>query len=169
MKNKVIWLTGLSGSGKTTIAKKIVELGIEGIQLDGDVIREGLCKDLGFSYEDRKENIRRIAELSKIFIKNKKSCICTFISPTKEIRALAKSIIGSENFIEIYINTPLEVCISRDVKGHYKKAKQGKIKNFTGIDSLYEPPENPDLVLDCYNLNVDKSAKILFEYLNKIN
>lgn len=166
---KVVWLTGLSGAGKTTIAKKVVELGFNAIELDGDIVRAGLCKDLGFTQEDRKENIRRIAELSKIFCSNDMNCICSFISPTEEIRELAKNIIGKDNFIEVYINTPIKICELRDTKGLYKKAKSGLIKHFTGIDSIYEPPKNPNFILDCYNYSPNESAKKLFEYLKYLD
>jgi len=165
--NKVIWLTGLSGAGKTTIATNVNNLGLDLVLLDGDVLREGLCKDLQFTISDRRENIRRVAEVAKLFIENNKSCICSFISPTKQIRDLAKSIIGEENFIEVYVNTPFNICENRDTKGLYKLAKEGKIKNFTGLDSIYEKPEKPDLVLDCYNNSVGKSSKILFEFIKK--
>lgn len=165
---KVIWLTGLSGAGKTTIATKVKNLGLDLVLLDGDVLREGLCKDLQFTISDRKENIRRVAEVAKLFVDNNKSCICSFISPTKQIRDLAKSIIGAENFIEVYVNTPFNICENRDTKGLYKLAKEGKIKNFTGLDSIYEKPEKPDLVLDCFNHSVEKSSMILHEYLKKI-
>jgi adenylylsulfate kinase len=166
--NKVIWLTGLSGAGKTTIATKVINLGLDLVLLDGDVLREGLCKDLQFTISDRKENIRRVAEVAKLFINNNKSCICSFISPTNQIRDLAKSIIGAENFIEVYVNTPFNICENRDTKGLYKLAKDGKIKNFTGLDSIYEKPKNPDFILDCYNHSVEKSSIILYKYLKKV-
>ena len=163
--NKVIWLTGLSGAGKTTIATEVISLGLDLVLLDGDILRKGLCKDLQYTISDRKENIRRVAEVAKLFIDNNKSCICSFISPTKQIRDLAKSIIGEENFIEIYVNTPFDVCENRDPKGLYKLAKQGEIINFTGLDSVYEKPKKPDLTLDCYNNTVEKSSIILYDYL----
>ncbi len=165
---KVIWLTGLSGAGKTTIAEKVIELGYNATKLDGDIMRKGLCKDLGYTIDDRRENIRRVAEVSKILIKNNINCICSFISPTKEIRDLAKEIIGEQNFIEVHIDTPLNKCIERDTKGYYKKAKSGQLKNFTGINSVYEPPIQPNIKLNCFEIPPLESAKILFEYLNKI-
>lgn len=165
--SKVIWLTGLSGSGKTTIATNVKEKGLDVVLLDGDVLRDGLCKDLGFTMSDRTENIRRVAEVAKLFIDNNKSCICSFISPTKQIRDLAKSIIGENNFIEIYVNTPFQICKNRDVKGLYKLAAEGKIKNFTGLDSVYEPPESPTLILDCFKQSVEKSSVFLYEFLKK--
>lgn len=165
--SKVIWLTGLSGAGKTTIALNVKQLGLNLVMLDGDILRKGLCKDLMFSIGDRTENIRRVAEVAKIFINNNQSCICSFISPTNEIRNLAKSIIGKENFIEIFVNTPIEICEKRDTKGLYKLAKAGKIKNFTGLDSVYEKPEQSSLILDCYNNTIEESSSLLFEFLKK--
>jgi len=160
IKPKVIWITGLSGAGKTNLSKRLQKYFLEHenqkyVGLDGDVLRKGLCSDLGFSDEDRRENIRRVAELSKVFMENGQSCICSFISPTKKIRALARKIIGDDRFIEVYVNTPLEVCEKRDVKGLYKKARSGEIKKFTGIDSEYEAPENPEVIIDCSNQNLN--------------
>lgn len=146
-KGKVLWFTGLSGSGKSTVAKQLEKLmfekGFTTAILDGDNVRSGLTKNLSFSEEDRTENIRRIAEVSKLFTENGIVCLCCFVSPTKAIRALAKDIIGEDNFLEIFINTPLEICEQRDVKGLYKKARAGEVKNFTGIDAPFEAPENP--------------------------
>jgi len=140
-KAKVIWMTGLSGAGKTTIGAGIEkELNVRGYLtqvLDGDNIRTGISNNLGFSEEDRFENIRRIAEVSKLFLNCGIICINSFISPTKKIRSMAKEIIGENDFIEVYVNTPLEVCEQRDVKGLYQKAREGKIKNFTGIDAPF--------------------------------
>ena len=147
----VLWFTGLSGSGKSTIAneleKKLNEMGYHTYLLDGDNIRTGLNKDLGFSKEDRKENIRRIAEVAKLFVDAGLITITAFISPFREDREMAKEIIGEEDFIEVFVDTPLEECIKRDPKGLYKKALKGEIKNFTGIDSPYEPPEKPTIHL----------------------
>jgi adenylylsulfate kinase len=165
----VIWLTGLSGSGKTTLAeflgKELYEMGFLVKLLDSDSIRSGLNKDLGFSFSDREENIRRVAELSRILLECKIICINSFISPTEKIRQMAKEIIGSNNFIEIFLNTPLEICEKRDVKGLYKKAREGKINLFTGIDSLYENPLHPDLEIDTWNLTVRESAKKCLEVI----
>jgi adenylyl-sulfate kinase len=148
---KVIWFTGLSGAGKTTIAsgldRIILRRGYFTKMFDGDIIREGLCKDLGFSDADRIENIRRTAEVAKMFADHGLIVICSFISPTNQMREMVKSIVRPERFIEVYVNCTLEVCEKRDVKGLYKKARQGLIPNFTGIDSLYEPPEHPDIEL----------------------
>lgn len=172
---KVIWLTGLSGAGKTTIAKNFIRICNQNnlyniVNIDGDTLRSGVCSDLNFSIEDRKENIRRASEISNLFINNGINCICTFISPTEKIRALAKQIIGEENFIDIYINTPISVCMKRDVKGLYKKVKQGEITNFTGITSPFEKPKNPFYTLSGFEETPEESALKLFnrlkEYLN---
>jgi len=166
-RSKVIWCTGLSGAGKTTVAKNLERAlhyhGYLAQVLDGDNIRAGINRNLKFTEEDRRENIRRIAEVSKLLIHSGVITINSFISPTEEIRQLAKDIIGEENFIEIFVYAPLEVCEKRDVKGLYKKARAGEIKNFTGIDSPFEKPQNPDLVIDtdkysiqeCLNMAMD--------------
>jgi adenylylsulfate kinase len=171
---KVIWMTGLSGAGKTTLARNIeMELNKRGFLtqiLDGDNVRNGINNNLGFSPEDRYENIRRIAECSKLFINTGIICINSFISPTKDIREMAKDIIGSADFIEVYINAPLEVCEQRDVKGLYKKAREGKIKEFTGIDAPYEAPENPDIEIHTDEWSIEDSVeKCLEVILPKIN
>jgi len=149
---KVIWFTGLSGSGKTTLAANLEkELFFRRYfcqVLDGDNIRSGINNNLGFSREDRLENIRRISEVSKLLINTGMITICSFISPTDEIRQMARNIIGENDFIEIFLNTPLEVCEQRDTKGLYKRARAGEIKDFTGISSPFETPEHPDLVID---------------------
>ncbi len=159
---RVIWMTGLSGSGKTTIARAIeMELNSKGYLtqiLDGDNVRTGINNNLAFSEEDRYENIRRISEVSKLFVDCGIICINSFISPTKKIREMAKEIIGKENFLEVYINSSLEVCEQRDVKGLYKKARKGEIKNFTGIDSPFDVPENPDIELKTDELSIEDSA-----------
>lgn len=163
----VYWITGLSGAGKTTVATAVKEqLGKDFVLLDGDVMRKGLSKDLGFSIADRRENIRRVAEASKLLADNGKSCICTFISPTQEIRNLAKAIIGTDRFNEIYINTPITICEKRDPKGLYKKVRAGEIKEFTGISSVYEAPESPDLLLDCHTHSIEESVHQLLAYIN---
>jgi len=158
----VIWLTGLSGSGKSTIAaaveRALFEAGQFVVLLDGDNVRTGLCGDLGFSLEDRKENIRRIAETAKLFAAAGAQVLCSFVSPTRAIRAMASEIIGQDDFLEVFVNTPLAVCEARDVKGLYAKARAGEIKNFTGIDSPYEAPENPFLDLKTEHQTVEASA-----------
>jgi adenylylsulfate kinase len=148
-KARVVWMTGLSGSGKTTLAKylerKLQENGFFTKLLDGDNVRSGLNKGLSFSESDRNENIRRIAEVSKLFLDGGIICINCFVSPTAEIRQLAKDIIGEADFLEVYVNTPLEECEKRDVKGLYAKARKGEIKDFTGISAPFEAPENPTI------------------------
>ena len=167
--SKVIWLTGLSGAGKTTIAKglekKLYEQGYLSQVLDGDNIRSGINNNLGFSEDDRLENIRRIAEVSKLLINSGIITINSFISPTNNIRKIAKEIIGKENFIEIFINAPLSVCESRDTKGLYKKARDGKIKNFTGIDSPFEAPINPNIELKTDKLTIEDSIEKCLKYI----
>lgn len=170
--SKVIWLTGLSGSGKSTIAealeRKLYNNGYFAQVLDGDNIRSGINNNLGFSLEDRQENIRRIAEIAKLYLNSGIITLNSFISPTIEIRNFAKEIIGTDNFIEIYINAPIEVCEQRDVKGLYKKARKGLIKGFTGIDSPYEPPINPAIEIKTDQLPLDESVEQIFNYINPI-
>jgi len=167
--SKVIWLTGLSGSGKSTIAqyleKKLFELGFFAQVLDGDNIRDGINKNLGFSEEEREENIRRIAEIAKLYLHSGIITINSFISPTLKIRQLAKNIIGENDFLEIYINAPMEVCESRDVKGLYEKARKGLIKGFTGIDSPYEPPQNPSFEIRTDQRGIEESIEVITEFL----
>jgi len=167
---KVIWLTGLSGSGKTTIAealeREILRKGYFTKSFDGDVMREGINKDLGYSIGDRQENIRRTAEIAKIFFDYGSIVICSFITPTEEIRKIARSIIGRDNFIEIYVNAPLEVCEKRDPKGLYKKARGGFIKDFTGLDSAFEPPVTPDLEIRTDLWPVKKCVKYLMTHIH---
>lgn len=159
-KGLVLWMFGLSGSGKSTLARalenELFEKGVQTKLLDGDNLRSGINSNLSFSEEDRTENIRRAAEISKLFVENGEVVICSLISPTKEIRANAKEIIGDKNFREIYVNASFEVCAERDVKGLYKKALAGEIKNFTGLDAPFEAPENPFLELDTGNKSFDE-------------
>jgi adenylylsulfate kinase len=166
-KGKVVWLTGLSGSGKTTIAlqleKELYKLGFLVQILDGDNIRAGINNNLSFSEGDRTENIRRIAEVSKLFLNCGIITINCFVSPTKKMRQIAKKIIGKENYFEIFINADLETCEKRDVKGLYKKARNGEIKNFTGIDSQYEKPNNPSLEVNTSQLSIDQSIEIILK------
>lgn len=165
----MLWFTGLSGSGKSTIAialeKKLFARGYNCYLLDGDNVRAGLCNNLGFTAEDRSENIRRISEMSKLFVDAGVICINAFVSPTIEVRQMAKNIIGEEDFIEVYINTPLEVCEERDVKGLYKKARAGEIKNFTGIDAPYEPPLNPGLEIKTVEQDIEEACQIIINQL----
>ena len=166
---KVIWMTGLSGSGKTTIAvaleRALNEQGFLTQVLDGDNVRVGINNNLGFSEEDRTENIRRIAEVSKLFLNCGIITINCFVSPTIEIRANAKKIIGADNFLEVFVNTPIEICEKRDVKGLYKKARAGEIKNFTGIDAPFEAPQNPNIDIITDELTVEEAATQILEYI----
>lgn len=148
----VIWFTGLSGSGKSTLAHEVEERlhrgGARTFVFDGDNVRHGLCADLGFSMADRSENIRRIGELAKFFVEAGVIALTAFISPLRKDRERVRDRIGAKDFIEIYCRCPIEVCESRDVKGLYRRARLGEVKNFTGISSPYEEPEQPDLILD---------------------
>lgn len=168
---KVFWFTGLSGSGKSTLAigleRKLFDMGFEVVVLDGDNVRSGLNKNLSFSPEDRKENIRRVAEVAKLFISAGQVCFVTFISPTKELRDLAKEILGAEDFVEVFIDTPIEICEARDVKGLYKKARGGEIDNLTGIGAPYEPPENPDILICTKDKSVEESLDELYNQILK--
>ncbi|MCD4736342.1 MAG: adenylyl-sulfate kinase [Bacteroidales bacterium] len=168
-KSKVVWLTGLSGAGKTTIAthldEELYKRGYIGQILDGDNIRSGINNNLSFSEQDRYENIRRIAEISKLFMNCGIIIINSFISPTDKIRKMAMDIIGKENFIEIFVNAPIEVCEERDVKGLYAKARKGEIINFTGIDSPFEIPENCDIELNTDRQTVEESVSLALEHI----
>ncbi|MBK7870801.1 MAG: adenylyl-sulfate kinase [Saprospiraceae bacterium] len=170
--SKVLWLTGLSGSGKTAIAKrlerKLFEHGFFTQVLDGDNIRNGINNNLGFSLEDRMENIRRIAEISKLYLDSGVIVLASFISPTAEIRALAQKIIGAEDFVEVYINTPLEVCEARDIKGLYEKARRGEIKDFSGISSPYEAPLRPSIEIKTTEVSIGEAVNIIFQYLEPL-
>ncbi len=167
--SKVIWLTGLPCSGKTTIGsgveKELHKRGFFTQFLDGDNVRAGINNNLGFSEEDRKENIRRIAEVSKLFLYNGIITINCFVSPTREIRNQARNIIGKNNFIEVYVNTPVEICETRDIKGLYKKARKGEINDFTGINAPYEPPENPALEINTNEQTIEESINKILEYI----
>ena len=163
----VIWFTGLSGSGKTTLAQNLEKVlykrGFLTQVLDGDNIRSGINNNLKFTEDDRLENIRRIAEVSKLLINSGVITLNSFISPTKEIRDMAKEIIGKENFFEIYVNAPIEVCEERDVKGLYEKARRGEIKNFTGIDSPFNAPLDCDLEIKTNVLSIRDSVELILE------
>jgi len=168
-KAKVLWMTGLSGSGKTTIGlaleKELYKRGFLVMLLDGDLVRTGINKNLKFSVEDRKENIRRIAEVSKLFVNCGVMTINCFISPTDEIRAMAKNIIGKDDFLEVFVSAPLEICESRDVKGLYAKARKGEIQEFTGISSPFDIPPDPDLVLKTDQMSVEESVQCALEFI----
>ncbi len=148
-KSFILWFTGLSGAGKSTLAHRVEEMlferGCRTYVFDGDNVRHGLCSDLGFSIEDRRENIRRIGEMSKLFIDAGVIALTAFISPLRQDRDMVRSLVGEGDFIEIYCNTPLAICEDRDVKGLYRKARRGEIPEFTGISSPYEEPEHPEL------------------------
>lgn len=164
-----LWLTGLSGSGKSTLARgleqRLYEQGILTQVLDGDNVRTGINNNLGFSDADRTENIRRIAEVTKLFVQCGIVTICSFVSPTIAIRQLAQQIIGPQDFLEVYINAPLEVCEARDVKGLYKKARAGAIPDFTGITSPFEPPTAPHLEIQTNLQTPEQSVQLLFDFL----
>jgi adenylylsulfate kinase len=166
---KAIWMTGLSGSGKTTIAlaleKELFERGFLVQILDGDLVRSGINSNLRFSVDDRTENIRRIAEISKLFVGCGIITINCFISPTNSIRAMARNIIGAEDFIEVYMNSPLEVCEARDAKGLYAKARRGEIREFTGIDSPFDVPVRPDLELKTNELTIAETFQKALEFI----
>jgi len=168
-KARVIWFAGLSGAGKTTLAKRLEEELFARhfmVQiLDGDNIRSGINSNLGFSENDRRENIRRIAEVSNLFLNCGIIVINSFISPTREVRHLARDIIGKENFVEVYINSPLSVCEKRDVKGLYARARKGEIKDFTGIGAPFEVPADADLEIRTDLLSIEKSVEKLLEFL----
>ena len=163
----MVWFTGLSGSGKSTIAialeRELQQHGLLCRVLDGDNIRSGINNNLGFSPEDRKENIRRIAEIGRLFVDTGIITVAAFISPTNELRQMAAEIIGKDDFLEVYVSTPLEVCESRDVKGLYAKARRGEVKEFTGISAPFDIPEHPALSLDTSKLSVEESVKLLLE------
>lgn len=169
----MVWLTGLSGSGKSTIAnaleQELFNKNFHTYLLDGDNIRKGINKNLGFSEDDRKENLRRVAEIGKLMLDAGLICIGAFISPLKKDRILVKQIIGKENFFEIFVDTPLELCEARDVKGLYAKARRGEIKNFTGINAPYEKPEEANLVIKTEELTIDEAVlKIINNIENRI-
>ena len=166
---RVLWFTGLSGSGKSTIAIALERALFERAQfaqiLDGDNIRSGINANLGFSLEDRRENIRRIAEVAKLYKESGIITLCSFISPTLKMRAMARDIIGASDFSEVFIDTPLEICERRDVKGLYEKARAGEIKGFTGIDSPYEPPTDA-MHIRTQDRSVDACVQQILQELN---
>jgi len=172
-KATVLWFTGLSGSGKSTIAetveKELYKKGYLVKLLDGDNIRSGINSNLSFTIDDRLENIRRIAEITKLFLECGVIVLCSFVSPTKKIRSIAQSIIGESNFKEIYVDASLAECEKRDVKGLYALAREGKIKGFTGIDSPYEVPEQPSLTIQTEKLSAEDSSKMVLDLFLKHN
>ncbi|MBU3853565.1 MAG: adenylyl-sulfate kinase [Candidatus Paraprevotella stercoravium] len=172
-KGMMIWFTGLSGSGKSTIALSLErELDKRGILcriLDGDNIRSGINRNLGFSEEDRVENIRRIAEVGKLFVDTGIVTIAAFISPTNQLREMAAEIIGKDDFREIYVSTPLSVCEQRDVKGLYARARRGEIKDFTGVSAPFEAPEHPALSLDTSKLSLEEAVNQVLQLIFESN
>ena len=168
-KGVMLWFTGLSGSGKSTVAialeRELQKRGLLCRILDGDNIRSGINKGLGFTAEDRRENIRRIAEVAKLFVDTGIITIAAFISPSNDLRRMASDIIGAEDFKEVYISTPLEVCEARDVKGLYAKARRGEIKNFTGISAPFEAPEHPAFSIDTSKVSLEDSVKQILAFL----
>jgi adenylylsulfate kinase len=168
-KSTVLWFTGLSGSGKSTLAhaveERLFQLGLNTFVLDGDNVRHGLNKDLGFNDQARKENIRRISEAAKLMLEAGIITLTAFISPFKDERAMARSLMPHNDFLEIHCYCPLEVCEQRDVKGLYKRARNGEIKDFTGISSPYEAPLNPELRIDTHTLTLEESVQQVIELL----
>lgn len=170
-KSVIVWFTGLSGSGKSTLSHAVEEelhrLGCRTFVFDGDNVRHGLCSDLGFSIADRKENIRRIGEMAKLFIEAGVIALTAFISPLREDRERVRSRVPHGDFLEVYCRCPLEVCETRDVKGLYKRARAGEIKEFTGITSPYEEPDDPELVVDTGRLSLDESVARVLDLLRQ--
>lgn len=169
-----LWFTGLSGAGKSTIAhaveKRLFDQGANVYAFDGDNVRHGLCGDLTFSPEDRAENIRRIAEMTKLFMDAGTICLCAFITPRHEVQQRLRSMHQIGDFYLIHVDCPVEVCESRDVKGYYKLAREGKIKNYTGVTAPYETPETPDLVLDSAGTSLEECVDKVLDFLaNKVD
>lgn len=166
----VVWLTGLSGSGKSTLAhaveKRLHEIGCRTFVLDGDNVRHGLCGDLGFSDDDRKENIRRVGEMAKLFAEAGVITLTAFISPFRADRRRVRQLLGPEDFVEVYCRCSLDVCEGRDVKGMYRRARAGEIRDFTGISSSYEEPDNPELVVDTEYLTLDQCIDQVITYMH---
>ncbi|EMB2735499.1 adenylyl-sulfate kinase [Serratia marcescens] len=161
----VLWFTGLSGSGKSTVAGALEQalhgLGVSTYLLDGDNVRHGLCRDLGFSDEDRRENIRRVGEVAKLMVDAGLVVLTAFISPHRAERQMVREMLGDDRFIEVFVDTPLAICEARDPKGLYKKARAGELRNFTGIDAVYEAPQQPEIHLDGQQLVTNLIAQLL--------
>lgn len=168
-KSAILWFTGLSGSGKSTIAgaleQALFKRDARTYLLDGDNVRHGLCKDLGFSDADRQENIRRVGEVAKLMVDAGQIALTAFISPFRRERDSVRELVGDGEFIEVFVDTPFEVCAKRDPKGLYAKALKGEIKNFTGIDSDYEAPENPEIHLETDKQSIEQSVAVILDYL----
>ena len=166
----VIWFTGLSGAGKSTLANALHQHfkkeKIKSIVLDGDELRKGINSNLGFSEQDRTENIRRAAEISKLFLKENYIVLSAFISPLAQMRELAKEVIGANSFLEIFVNCSLKTCENRDVKGHYKNVRNNKLANFTGIHQQYEAPINPNIIINTEENDLAQSVKLVLDYLS---
>ncbi|RYY76972.1 MAG: adenylyl-sulfate kinase [Gammaproteobacteria bacterium] len=171
MQNKtpVLWFTGLSGAGKSTLSqavyKKLRHAGFQVTIIDGDILRQGLCKDLGFTKIDRSENIRRAGEVAKLFADAGIVALAAFMSPTESDRNLVRGLVGTERFVEIYCKCSFDVCESRDVKGLYKKARSGQLKNFVGLDESYEEPTNPEVTIDTDLLGIEESTALIMNFL----
>lgn len=173
LKPCVIWFTGLSGAGKSSLAcevqKLLFELDIKTSLLDGDIVRQNLCKDLSFSKEDREENIRRVGQLARKQLNEGNTVLCAFISPFKHSRDQVRELFKEGEFLEVFVDTPLDICEQRDIKGLYKKARAGEIQEFTGIDSPYESPLTPEIhIKSTLNTHVKDSAKLVMNYLHKL-
>jgi adenylylsulfate kinase len=170
-RGSVIWFTGLSGAGKSTIAHEVEErlhrFGARTFVFDGDNVRHGLCADLGFSREDRSENIRRIGEMAKLFVEAGVISLTAFISPFRRDRERVRQLSGDRDFIEIYCHCPIEVCESRDTKGLYRRARMGAVNDFTGVSSPYEPPEHPDIILDTGSENLETCVNRVVTFLQQ--
>ncbi|MBE1553948.1 adenylyl-sulfate kinase [Sporosarcina limicola] len=170
-KSAILWFTGLSGSGKSTVSVALETAlhtkGIHTYRLDGDNVRHGLNKNLGFSQEDRTENIRRIGEVSKLMVDAGLFTLTAFISPYREDREQVRNLMEAGEFIEIYVKASLETCEQRDPKGLYKKARVGEIRDFTGIDAPYEEPNNPEIIIDTNQLSIEESVKVIASYLSE--
>ncbi len=171
-KSTIIWFTGLSGSGKSTLAYALEDIlhrnNLKSYVLDGDNIRQGLCKDLGFSVSDRTENIRRIGEVSKLFLESGSIVLTAFISPFINDRKIVRELVNKDEYIEVFCDSPLDVCELRDPKGLYKKARSGEIPEFTGINSPYECPESPELILKTNEFSVQQCLEKLISYLEDV-
>jgi adenylylsulfate kinase len=167
----VVWFTGLSGSGKSTLANavagRLYNDKVRNYVLDGDNIRHGLNKDLGFSEADRTENIRRIGEVAKLFVDSGQVVLTAFISPFQADRKIVRDLLEEKEFIEVFVNCPIDTCEQRDPKGLYVKARQGLIKDFTGINSPYEEPENPELVIDTHSFSIEENVEQVIQYLKQ--
>lgn len=170
-RSTILWFTGLSGAGKSTLAhaveEQLYQMGCRTFVFDGDNVRHGLCSDLGFSIKDRAENIRRVGEMAKLFLEASVIVLTAFISPFRSDRAWVRSLVRDGEFLEIYCRCPLRVCEERDIKGLYKRARSGEIKDFTGISSPYEEPDNSDLVVDTGDLSLEESAAKVIQFMRE--